>query len=216
MENLPSYPGTARSARTLAESARLPIVSGKVSAGILVACLVLTAVLIIPLARRFPPWIDFEIVLAGWWLVWVVALAILLYRGSRISDDHALRGPRDWLAPFRKHGPSQDQLTDWSWLLAQAGPEGCLIVLGIILSLVIALAGMWFLIELVIPALAFFAYFLVRGMLAQVTNDKHGCQGSLVQATLWGALWATIYTVPFAVVVWLVHFVHLKPGPVVQ
>jgi hypothetical protein len=175
-------------------------------------------VLIIPLARHFPPWIDFEIVLGGWWLVWVVALTTLLYRGSRVSDDHVLKGPRDWLAPFRRQGSSTKEPRDWwfwpIWFLPDG--EACLIVLGIILALVIALAGIWFLIEIAIPALAFFAYFLVRGMLAQVTNDKHGCQGSPIRATLWGAFWATIYTFPFGVLVWLVHFVHLKPEAVVQ
>ena len=69
-----------------------------------------------------------------------------------------------------------------------------------------------FLREIVIPALAFVAYFLIRGMLARITNDQHGCQGNLVRATLWGSLWATAYTLPFALLVWLVHFVHMKPG----
>jgi hypothetical protein len=91
--------------------------------------------------------------------------------------------------------------------------EGCLIALGIILALVITLVGLWLLIEIVIPALAFVAYFLVRGMLAMVTNDKHGCQGSFIRATLWGALWATVYTLPFALLVWLVHLVQMKPWP---
>src|SRR4029077_9025632 len=134
MENLPSEPRTSRSRTTLAESARLPLVSGKVSAGILVACLTLTAVLIIPLAKRFPPWIDFEIVLVGWWFVWVVALTLLLYRGNRISDDHELRGPRDWLAPFRNNRPSLEDLVDSSpwWPIWLPDGEGCLIFLGII------------------------------------------------------------------------------------
>jgi hypothetical protein len=215
MENLPSEARESRSRATLAESAKLPMVSGRVSAGVLVICLALTAVLIIPLARRFPPWIDFEIVLGGWWLVWVIAIAILLYRGSRISDNHVLRGPRDWLAPFRRNRPFENKSTDWwPWLISGTPDvEGCLIVLGIILALVIVLVGIWFLIEILIPALAFVAYFLIRGMLAQVTNDRHRCQGSVIRATLWGSLWATVYTLPFGLLVWLVHLVHMKPGP---
>src|SRR6266852_3935566 len=132
MEHFPAEPQESQSRTTLSESVRLPVVSGKVSAGILVACLALTSVLIIPLARRFPPWIDFEIVLVGWWLVWVVALATLLYRGSQISDDHVHSGPRDWLAPFRKPWPSEKKSTDrfpwWIWLMPDG--EGCLIALG--------------------------------------------------------------------------------------
>jgi hypothetical protein len=192
------------------------MVSGKASAAVLVVCFALTAVLIIPLARRLPPWVDFEIVLGMWWVVWAVALAVLLYRGSRLSDDHVHRGPRDWLAPFRSDRPSEKKSSDWwwpdpTWLVPDS--EGCLIVLAIILAVVIALVGIWLLIEIVIPALAFVAYFLIRGMLARVTNDKHGCQGSVVRSVLWGSLWATLYTLPFALLVWLVHFVHMKPGP---
>jgi len=130
-----------------------------------------------------------------------------------------LRGPRDWLAPFRPVKPSERRSSDWWWpdlIWLVPDSEGCLIALGIILALVIALVGIWFLIEIVIPALAFVAYFLIRGMLATVTNDKHDCQGSLVRAALWGSLWATAYTLPFALLVWLVHLVHMKPVPLPQ
>jgi hypothetical protein len=119
------------------------------------------------------------------------------------------------LAPFRKDRPSEKKSTDWLpwWALLIPDGEGCLIALGIIVALVIALVGIWFLIEIVIPALAFVAYLLIRGMLARVANDSHSCEGSLGRATLWGALWATVYTLPFALLVWLVHLVHMKPGP---
>jgi len=218
MENDHSELQESQSGTTSSESVRLPVVSGKASAAILVACLALTAVLIIPLAGHFSTWIDFEIVLVGWWLVWVIALAILLYRGSRISDDHAHRGPRDWLAPFRKPWPSENKSATrfpW-WIWATPDGEGCLIVLGIILALIIILVGLWLLIEIVIPALAFVGYVLIRGMLARITNDKHGCQGSLIRATWWGALWATVYILPFGLLVWFVHFVHMKFGPLPQ
>jgi len=126
MEDIHSETQESQSGTTSSESVRVSAVSGKASAAILVACLALTAVLIIPLARRFPPWIDFEIVLVGWWLVWVIALAILLYRGSQITDDHAHRGPRDWLAPFRKNRPSEKELSDWPWWIwAVPDGEGC-------------------------------------------------------------------------------------------
>jgi hypothetical protein len=218
MQNIHSESEESQSGTTSSESVRVPVISGKVSAAILVACLALTAVLIIPLARHFPPWIDFEIVLVGWWLVWVIALAILLYRGSQISDDHAHRGPRDWLAPFRNKRPSEQKSSDWGpwWIWGIPDGEGCLIALGIILALIIILVGLWLLIEIVIPALAFVAYVLIRGMLARITNDKHGCQGSLIRASWWGALWATVYILPFGLLVWFVHLVHMKLGPLPQ
>jgi 4-hydroxybenzoate polyprenyltransferase len=215
MENSPAEPQESEG-MIFSERVKRPIISGKASAAIVVACLALTSVLIIPLARRFPPWIDFEIVLVGWWLVWVVTLAILLYQGRLISDDHVHRGPRDWLASLRKPWPPEKKSSDWWpwWILS--GPEGCLIVLGIILALIIILVGLWLLIEIVIPALAFVAYVLIRGMLARVTNDKHSCQDSFVRAMLWGSLWATVYILPFGLLVWFVHFVHMKFGPLPQ
>jgi hypothetical protein len=54
-------------------------------------------------------------------------------------------------------------------------------------------------------------YSLVRGMLAKVANDEHGCEGNLLKASAWGALWATVYIAPLAGLVWLVHALHVPP-----
>ena len=64
---------------------RLPRLSGKASAACLVAFFLATG-LLIPGVVRLPLWIDFEIVLAIWWLGWLVVLAVLLYRGQRVTD----------------------------------------------------------------------------------------------------------------------------------
>jgi hypothetical protein len=75
------------------------------------------------------------------------------------------------------------------------------------LAAAVALGAAWLLVELVVPALFFLAYALVRGALARVANDEHGCEGSLVRAATWGALWATVYVAPLALVVWALHLV---------
>ena len=51
-------------------------------------------------------------------------------------------------------------------------------------------------------------YFVVRGMLARVINDRHRCRGRLVRSLGWSLLWATVYSAPLAGAVWFVHYVH--------
>lgn len=205
---------TPRRKSALARAVSIPMVSGKSSAAILALCFVLTAVLVVPLARKFPPWVDFEIVVGLWWVVWAVALAILLHGGHRITDDHVMGQPRNWLAGLgggdksEKKQASSDGWPWWLWLDFGEAGEGCLIAIGIVLAVIVAFIGIWLLVEVVIPALAFVTYFLIRGMLARVANDQHGAESSWPRAIFWGALWATVYTVPLAFLVWLVHYVH--------
>src|SRR5437879_3200158 len=77
---------------------RFPAVSGKASAVLLIFCLVLTGLIVVPMAKYFevPTWIRFEILVGIWWIVWAIVLSRLLYSGRRISDDHALASPRNW------------------------------------------------------------------------------------------------------------------------
>jgi hypothetical protein len=195
----------------LARRAVLPLVSGKTSAALLGVCFLLTALIILPLAKRVPAWIDVEIVLGLWWAIWVVALTAVLKSGQRVSDDHALPPPRNWLGVFNRGGsrPLSSGGSGWSWLdFSFVDAEGCLILLGIILAFVALFAGLWLMIELIIPGLAFVAYLLIRGMLARAANDAHGCEGSLPRALLWGTLWATLYTAPLAILVRVVHLVY--------
>jgi hypothetical protein len=44
----------------------------------------------LPAALRLPRWIELEWVLLAWWAIAATALAVLLYRGSRLVDDHEL------------------------------------------------------------------------------------------------------------------------------
>jgi hypothetical protein len=154
---------------------------------------------------RLPRWINFEIVLALWWSVWLVVLTWLLFTGRLVTDDHQLGKPRRWFQfDFSDLLPSLDpwdliftnKLGDWMF--------GC--ALGVLLLAIVAVV--WILIELAIPAILFLLYFVTRGMLAQVVNDRHHCKGRLGRALSRGFLWATVYTAPLAAAVWYVHYVH--------
>jgi hypothetical protein len=198
---------------SLVKRVHLPRLSGKASAAWLVICFGLTAALI-PMVLRLPRWVDFEIVLALWWAIWLAMLTRLLYTGQRVTDDHQMREPRIWFSSDKPKQKEQKKDADggwwdgFSWGLVVGDGEamvyGCLIVIGLII-----LAGLaWFLIEVAIPLVLFLLYFVTRGMLAQVVNDRHRCRGRLGRALAWGFLWATLYTAPVAAAVWFVHYVH--------
>ena len=123
-------------------------------------------------ALHLPHWVEAELVLSLWWAGWAAVLTTLLYRGFRLSDDHVLAAPRfDW--------PSRRKTSEASG----CDPVGCIdlggwgeALLGALL-LVVTFAASWLVVELVVPALFFLSYLLVRGALARVTNDDHACAG---------------------------------------
>jgi hypothetical protein len=185
---------------------RLPLVSGATSAIVLVLCFGVTA-LLIPFAVRQKPWVDAEIVCAAWWLIWIVGLSRLLYTGHRVTDDYRPGQPRNWFAPLfeRTRDISSDVGSGWGWGWYLGDGKGCMVLLAILVALVLLFGAAWFLVEIAFPVLGFMIYFLVRGMLGLVVNDRHGCEKSLPRAIAWGSLWATLYTAPLALIVWLAH-----------
>jgi hypothetical protein len=214
MSDTPSVQQAPTRRKLLARSVRLPRLSGKASAGWLVVCFVLTG-LLIPAVVRLPLWIDFEIVLAGWWLVWLAVLSHLLYWGQRVADDHQMQEPRNWFATAKEAGKKTatadrnsrwwDIFFGWTFIGDFDGLAfGCLLIVGLVMLVGVA----WLLIEVAVPVVVFLLYFLTRGMLAHVVNDRHRCRGSLGRALAWGCIWATAYTAPLAGVVWLVHHVR--------
>jgi hypothetical protein len=185
--------------RRLRRSIKLPVVSGKASALVLVACFALTGVLI-PVALRLPAWVDAEAVLAVWWALWLGVLTGLLYAGRQVSDDHRLAPPAGAMSP----GGWWDWFPEFGFL----GLEGCL--LGLVVLLVVALLGVvaWFVAEFAVPLLTFVLYLAVRGMLAQAVNGRPACQGRLGRSLAVALGWATLYTAPVAGAVWLIHALH--------
>jgi hypothetical protein len=188
---------------------RLPVVSGKVTALLLVACLAVTAVLI-PFALRLPRWIELESVLAAWWVVWAAVLGMLLYRGWRVSDDAsiAVRPPSLDELVFRAATSPAGDLAN-----AAAGEAPRLLVaLAALVAAVLFTFGFVLLVELLIPAVALGLYLLVLGMLARVVKDRRRCTRSVLRSTAWGAIWATAYTAPLALVVLAVHSILSRRG----
>lgn len=70
-----------RSARRLA-----PPVSGAMAVFVVASALLVTA-FAIPAALRLPRWLELELIVAAWWLVWTVTFSVLLYRGWRVARD---------------------------------------------------------------------------------------------------------------------------------
>ncbi len=88
------------------------------------------------------------------------------------------------------------------------GLAGCEAIVPLVLAFIaamLALVAAWLLVELLAPAVFFLAYLLVRGALARVANDDHGCERDLPRALGWGALWVTVYVAPLALVIWAVQ-----------
>jgi hypothetical protein len=188
--------------RRLMQTIKLPHISGKAMAAALVLCFVMTG-LLVPVILRKEIWIDAEFVVGTWWLIWVVVLAAMLYQGHRVSDDHQLGQARSWnLRKFFIDWFPVADAVDVVTLDIEACAIGCLIVAAIPLLVLLV----WFFVEIAIPALIFVAYFMVRGQLAHVVNDRHDCARNLIRSVAWGAWWATIYTAPIAGLVWFIHF----------
>jgi hypothetical protein len=200
---------------------RLARLSGKATAAWLVGFFLLIGFLI-PTVVGLPLWLDFEIVLAGWWLVWLAVLTRLLYIGQRVADDHQLGAPRNWLGTsktedkakkdpldIRKPEASSSTGSWWYWLdfSGPADAEGCAAILAIIVGAVVLFGLIWFLVEIAIPVIVFVLYLVVRGMLAHVINDRHHCRGKLGRAMAWAFVWATVYMAPLAGVVCFAHYI---------
>src|SRR5947209_2498027 len=168
----PPDPEEQTAIRRAVIKAKLPLVSGSGSVVVLVLCFVLSAdaVFLVGWTVHWPLWVDFEIMLLLWWLVWIVTLGRLLYLGVHVSDEPALRGvqPRNWLWSGGDGGWGGDVG------VVDAG-EGCVYVVGMVMAAVAVLLVAWVFVEIVIPLLSIILYGLIRGMLARSVNDDHGC-----------------------------------------
>ena len=96
--------------------------------------------------------------------------------------------------------PRKEEKPKRGWSFPDLGGidlEGLLVLLGLLLAIALG----WAIVELIAPVLLVCAYVLIVAGLRRVANDRHGCEGSLPRSILWGALWATVYTLPIAAVV---------------
>jgi hypothetical protein len=210
-EALGAYRSAPRTARL---GTLVPPVSGRLSALVLLLCLLLPLA-VVPGLLNVPAWLAVDAVLGLWWLTLTGTFAVLLYRGARVADD----GPR--LSDARPEAggkgkaggkgsgtsPSFDGCGDGCGVfegLGSVSAEGCG-GLGAAVVVVVVIAGLvlvsWLLAEFVLPLLFTAAYFLVSRGLRRVANDTHECQGDLPRALGWSVAWATLYTLPFALIV---------------
>jgi hypothetical protein len=184
-------------------------VSGKATAAVMVVCLALAALIVVPLAGylEIPPWLRMELLIGVWWLIWLFALSRFLYTGHRLSDDVTMHQPRSWFRGGSTGGGSSTGTDWWPGNFFWVDAEGCLIGIGVVIAIIVAIVGFWFLIEIALPAIFALLYFLIRGMLARVVNDRHACKGNLSRSVSWALVWATLYMAPLALLAWVVHVV---------
>ncbi len=173
-------------------------ISRKTVVLVIVVCFLVSA-LAIPVALHLPKWIEAEIVLGTWWLVWIAALSWLLFHGHVVDDDTS--------KPEWSSGKSEAffQTLDATF---HAGScclsEGIATVLFAMLALLLFGLALFLLVEFVIPAIVVLLLISIGGMLARAVNDTHDCEGSFGMSLIWGFLWATVYTGPVAVIILLV------------
>jgi hypothetical protein len=207
----PAHPYRARLWRA---TIPLPALSGRTTA-LVVGCLLLLSGVLVPVSLKLPRWVEIELVLGVWWGMLFGFLAALLHRGMRIREDHAFRLAPKLSQHRSKIPPPGSQSKKWlrlEFLDVLTFGAGCgEIWLGVVLAAA-AVATAWVVVELAFPVVFFFLYWLVIRMIARIANDRHGCQGNLARSTAWGALWATLYTLPIAAVVWGVHGILVRGG----
>jgi hypothetical protein len=191
-------PRLRRVARKLA-----PPISGALATLVVGSALALTAA-IVPAVLHLPRWLEVEAVLVLWWAVWALVFTALLFRGRRIARD--VGELREEPLPEVRERRWIDWL-DWpdATIFDAGDPDGCLLVLGVMLASVVLYGAAWIAAELVVPILLLIIYTVLCHALASVANDRHRCEGNLVRASSWGATWAFLYTAPIAALVWLAH-----------
>lgn len=211
-EALGAYRSAPRRARV---GTIVPPVSGKLSTLVVLMCLLLPAAML-PALLSVPAWIAVDGVLVLWWLTLVSAFAMLLYRGTRLSDDgpqlsdaRPLEGDEPRPPPKKeKKSSALDSCggdpgcsgCSLDGLGGLAG-EGCGGALVLLLAVAVLVLLAWLLAEFVLPLLFTAAYYVLSRGLRRVANDTHDCQGDAPRALGWAIAWASLYTLPFALVV---------------
>lgn len=197
--------------------ARLPGVSG-VWSGIALLVLLVAVAVILPLALHRSAWVEAEIVVGAWFVIWTAVLTWLGYTGRSVEQDWApFRSPRRLFGrgagvtdanavPFVDLGSLSIPDVDVG---GDGGGLGCLgaIVAGFlaIVALAALVALLYFTIGYVIPLVAIGLYTLVRAMLNHVAARGHVTRGDLALSLARGTIWAAVYTAPLAIAIWLLH-----------
>lgn len=183
-----------------------PRVSRKPIVLIVGLCFLASAILI-PVSLHLNRWVEVELVLAVWWLVWFVVMSWLLYEGHAVDDDIHVPKTKGALTKTTA-GEAGGCLVDAGCapgcfpIDAGCGEFGVAIIAGFLL-----LIGVVFLIELLFPAIALLLLASIGGMFARAVNDTHDCEGRVGRSLFWAFAWATLYIGPVAaVVIWVSNY----------
>lgn len=176
-----------------------PSMSGKLTALLLIACLAVAAT-VLPLAAHLPHWIEFELVLGIWWVVWWIILGWVLFHRIEVEDDAEMPGGGWATRHLGELYPAADGVGCLSSLAC--GEIGLVIWVGLLLLL-----GLWLIVELLIPGIAFLLYLAVRAMLRQAARWHERCEGNPGASMFWAAAWSTVYLSPIGLVIWGVQWI---------
>ena len=182
-----------------------PKVSRKPIVLIVALCFLLSGVLI-PVSLHLNRWVEVELVLAVWWLVWIVVMSWLLYEGHAVDDDIHV--------PWTKGRLAKTSAGEAGGCVADAGcshgcfpMDGCGEVGVAIVGIFLLIVGVIFLIELIFPAIALLLLASIGGMFARAVNDTRGCEGRVGLSFFWAFAWATLYIGPVAaIVIWVSNY----------
>jgi len=217
LDAAPAHPYRGRGRRALA--AMTPRVSGKATA-LVVGGSLLVAAAAFPAAVRLPRWLEIEGVLGLWWLVFASVATALLYRGFRLRHDLVYFLPWEVPSGGGRPVPSEGRAggrgcSGTGWGCSDASGldaigcgevgEGALVLAVVAVAALVFLGGAWLLAEFAFPTVMVFGYLATQRALGRIARDHHGCQGELARSICWGALWASLYVAPLALVTWLVH-----------
>lgn len=192
-------------ARIARAARRVVPLSGRSTALVMIGAFAASAVAF-PVALHLPHWVEFEVVLGAWWAAIFVLLAVLLFTGRRLIEDHRL-AVQPLSAVFASSKSARDRLrnaTRHGWLVDGCG-DSLFGGIDVLLIGVVAMLAAWFVAELVLPVVFFAFYYLVVRAIGRVAHDHRGCRGRLAASLAWGALWASLYVSPVALVTWSAH-----------
>lgn len=184
----------------------LPMFSARATALAVLAALGV-CLLLFPAALRLPRWVEVELGLGLFWLALAVFLSVILYRGVRLREDHALLLPWNQSSKAAGKGSGCDGCDLGSGCDVGGDAEGLAVVVVVVVVAVVAVGLAWVVVELVAPLLFFLAYEAIVRAIDRAGRDRHDCAGDAARSALWGALWALIYVAPFATLTWVVHAV---------
>ncbi|MFO0696809.1 MAG: hypothetical protein U0230_24775 [Polyangiales bacterium] len=220
------YRATAR--RVVA--AVVPRLSGKATALVTSGALVLAG-LAVPASLELPRWIETEVLLGVVFVGLAGALALLLFRGYRVEDDHrfvvpglpwkdvdAVGGREDEPRPLERGSKSASGCDGLSGC-GDPGCSGCadfgegghvifyvFSFVALICVVVLVVVGVsWLLVEVALPLLFLAFYEMMLFALRRVANDTHGCEGNALRSVGYGLYWSLIAVAPVAILTIVLH-----------